>query len=457
MKFATLEDRRVAVWGYGREGRAALGALLRHLPGQPLTLFCRAAEVADDTLPAGVQVCTDAPDADALAAFDYVIKSPGISIYKPEVIAAQARGTVFTSGTALWFGENPDARVIGITGTKGKSTTAAITAHVARALGVRTALAGNIGLPLLELEGQQADLWIVELSSFQTGEAGPLTVGVVLNLYEEHLDWHGSRERYFSDKLKLAAAAHTLVVDAGHDELLARTASHPARHLFDAPDGWHLHGNDLCRVHDVIVPALTTHLHVPGTHNARNACATLTALEAANAFDEQHARTAAQALDNFNPLPHRLQYLGERNGVRWINDSISTTPAASRAALESFRGQPVTLILGGHDRGLDWTDFARFAAGWPDLHLITQGANGARIATALREHAANIPLAETDNLESAIKQARQLTRRNGLVILSPGAPSFDQFKAYTERGCRFADLAGFDGTALGTISGLGIH
>lgn len=456
MKFATLEGRRVAVWGYGREGRAALRALLGHLPGQPLTLFCREADLVDASVPTSVHVRTDAPDADALAAFDFVVKSPGISMYKPEVVAAHDRGTVFTSGTALWFGENPDARVIGITGTKGKSTTACMTAHLARALGVRTALAGNIGLPLLELDGQRADLWVVELSSFQTGEAGPLAVGVILNLYEEHLDWHGSRERYFADKLKLAAGARTLVVDARHDELLARTVSHPQRRLFDAPEGWHLEGNDLCLGHDVIVPALTAHLHLPGAHNARNACAALTALDALDPFDEPRARAAAGALDDFTPLPHRLQYLGERDGVGWINDSISTTPAASRAALESFRGQPLTLILGGHDRGVEWSDFARFVACWSDLHVVTQGANGPRIAATLREHATGIPLVETDNLQAAIAQARQLTPRQGLVILSPGAPSFDQFKAYTERGCRFADLAGFDGAALGTISGLGI-
>ncbi|WP_414076019.1 Mur ligase family protein, partial [Staphylococcus aureus] len=126
----------------------------------------------------------------ALCAYDVVVKSPGISAYKPAVTTAQAQGTTFTSGTALWFAENPEARVVAVTGTKGKSTTTAFIAHLARALGVRTALAGNIGLPLLELQGQCADLWAVELSSFQTGEAGALELGVVTSLYEEHLDWH---------------------------------------------------------------------------------------------------------------------------------------------------------------------------------------------------------------------------------------------------------------------------
>ena len=175
MRFDELRDRRVAIWGFGREGHAVIKALRTRLPEQALTLFCSAAEVeAARAFDAALDIVVGEPDAVALARFDVVVKSPGISAYKPALLAAQAQGTRFTSGTALWFGEHPDARVIAVTGTKGKSTTSALLAHLARALGVRTALAGNIGLPLPELLDQHADLWVIELSSFQTGEAGPL-------------------------------------------------------------------------------------------------------------------------------------------------------------------------------------------------------------------------------------------------------------------------------------------
>src|SRR5699024_9746973 len=195
----------------------------------------------------------------------------------PDVVAARARGTAFTSGTALWFGENPGARVVGITGTKGKSTTAAVAAHLARAAGMRTALAGNIGLPLLELDGRNADLWVVELSSFQTGEAGPLEVGVVTSLYEEHLDWHGSRERYIADKLKLANASRTLLVNATQPSLLERTQMHVNRVLFGHPDGWHTEQGMICHGLERLMPA--SKLPMPGHHNALNVCAALAALE----------------------------------------------------------------------------------------------------------------------------------------------------------------------------------
>src|SRR5690242_6797874 len=242
MHFEELKTANVAIWGFGREGRAALAALRRRFPDKPLTLYCKhdEAESARTLIGSNVRVVESAPGADALATHAIVIKSPGISAYKAELLAAQARGTVFTSGTALWFAGNSDARVIAVTGTKGKSTTTAMIAHCARALGVRTALAGNIGMPLLELDGQRADLWAIELSSFQTGEAGPLDLGVVVSLGEEHLDWHGTRERYVGDKLKLADVSRTLLVDAKSPLLMQRTATHVQRRTFDDAGGWHI-------------------------------------------------------------------------------------------------------------------------------------------------------------------------------------------------------------------------
>ena len=448
-RFADLAGRRVAVWGYGREGRAALRALARRLPRQSLTLWCGADEaaVARAEHPA-LAVLDAAPDAAALAQFDWVIKSPGISAYRPEIAAAQARGTRFISGTALWFGERAEARVVGVTGTKGKSTTSALLAHLARALGWRTALAGNIGLPLLELLDDAAALWVLELSSFQTGDSGPLALGVITNLHEEHLDWHGTPQRYRADKLRLAGAARTLLVDAAQPALLDATAVHPARRLYGEARGWHVAQGALwradTRVFDLAQFAL------PGAHNARNACAALGALEILGG----DAMAAAPALARFRGLPHRLQWLGARDAITWIDDSISTTPEATRAALESLPGATVTLILGGHERGLDWAPFATWLAAHAPHAVIAQGANAARIAAAL--HVAGLAPPCADDLEAALRLARTLTAPGGVVLLSPGAPSFDQFRDYAARGRRFAELAGFDPATPGEIGGLGI-
>jgi len=451
MRIADLAGKRVAIWGFGREGRAAIAALRGRLPELPLTLFCGEAEVPGaQAFDAALDVHGREPGAIDLASFDVVVKSPGVSAYKPALLAAKEAGLKVTSGTALWFGENPDAKVIAVTGTKGKSTTTALLAHLARALGVRTALAGNIGMPLLELLGQSAELWAIELSSFQTGEAGPLALGVITSLYEEHLDWHGTRERYVEDKLALAAVARTLVVNARLDELVARTATHADRRTFGDAPGWHVDGGAILRGGERVFDLAASPL--PGAHNALNACAALAALEAMG-YD---AVAAAPALASFVPLPHRLQPLGERDGVLWVNDSISTTPLATLAALESLHGRAVTVLAGGHDRGLDWSDFVAEELAHPPHAIVCSGANGPRIAAALRQAKVATTLVEVAKLDAAVAEARGLTPPGGCILLSPGAPSFDQFHDYAERGRHFADLAGFDGHAITGITGLGI-
>ena len=461
MRIADLRGCRVAVWGFGREGRAAIRALRQRCGDQHFTLFCSAAEVdAARAFDPVLEVVAGEPDAVTLSQFDVVVKSPGISAYKPALLAAQVQGTQVTSGTALWFGEHsfekqPDVRVIAVTGTKGKSTTSALIAHLARALGVRTALAGNIGLPLLELLDPQAvsppaDLWVIELSSFQTGEAGSLELGVITSLYEEHLDWHGSRERYVADKLRLADVSRQLLVNALQPALLERTQEHPHRLLFGQPAGWHVADGFICRGSHEVFPV--AQLAAPGLHNALNACAALAALATVG----MDALAAAPALARFRPLPHRLQPLGEHDGWHWINDSISTTPLATLAALESLRGRAVTVLVGGHDRGLDWTPFVEAMRTAPPNAIVCMGSNGARIEAALRSVEVRCPMVRVDNLASAVAEAKARTPQDGVILLSPGAPSFDQFKDYAERGRRFAELGGFDAAAITGVDGLGI-
>ncbi|HWX65351.1 MAG TPA: UDP-N-acetylmuramoyl-L-alanine--D-glutamate ligase [Rhodanobacter sp.] len=452
MRIADLRGRRVAVWGFGHEGRAAIHALRQRCTDQHFTLFCSAVE-ADTAraFDAALEVVAGEPDAAMLGQYDVVVKSPGISAYKPALLAAQVQGTQITSGTALWFGENPDARVIAVTGTKGKSTTSALIAHLARALAVRTALAGNIGMPMLELLDQQAELWVIELSSFQTGEAAPLELGVITSLYEEHLDWHGSRERYVADKLRLADSSRQLLVNALQPVLMERTASHPHRLLFGQPSGWHVSDGWIRRGMREIFPV--DRLAAPGTHNALNACAALAALETFGL----DAVTAAASLASFRPLPHRLQPLGERDGWHWVNDSISTTPLATLAALESLGGRSVTVLVGGHDRGLDWSPFVDAVCDAPPNAIVCMGSNGARIESALRAADVRCPIVRVDDLTAAIAAAKARTPVGGVILLSPGAPSFDQFRDYAERGRRFADQGSFDGASITGIDGLGIH
>ena len=452
MRLSELAGKRVAVWGYGREGRAALAALRRRLPRQPLTLLCSVTEAAQAEADANLAIFTDAADAAALARFDVVIKSPGISPYRPAVREAERAGVRFTSGSALWFAEHAGARTICVTGTKGKSTVSALIAHVLRESGKCVALAGNIGLPLLELldPEREPDWWVIELSSFQTRDfAGAPTVAVITNLYEEHLDWHGSRERYIADKLAIAARAQALVVNAAQPELLDRTSRHAHRATFATAAGWHVAGDAVCcGSHRVLA---LSELPLPGAHNAQNACAALAAIESAG----MDARAMAPGVHSFKPLPHRLQTLGKRDGIRYVNDSIATTPYATIEALRSLDAGATTVLVGGFDRGLDWSAFVTHIARHPPRAVVTLGANGAAIAAALRG-VKGFAMRSVRTLGDALACARTLTPAGGTILLSPGAPSFDQFHDYAERGREFARLAGFDPATIAQVEGLGI-
>ena len=465
MRISQLEGRRVALWGWGREGRAAHHAVRSRLPSLPLTLFCSDAEAVEAAAldDAHLSIETQAT-AERLSAFGIVIKSPGISPNTPTALSASSSGTRFVGGTGLWFAEHAGddgvvANTFCVTGTKGKSTTTSLLAHLLRAAGRRTVLAGNIGLPMLEvLDPQPApDEWAIELSSYQTGDVADSgarpDVAIVLNLFPEHLDWHGSEARYIEDKLKLVTAAQPriAVLNVADPRLAALELPRSEVRWFNHADGWHLREDDLYRG-DVFVMD-TRPLPLPGRHNRSNLCAVLTALEA-RGIDALPLAAHAQS---FRPLPNRLQAMGTRDGITWVNDSISTTPHATLAALECFTGRRIALLVGGHDRGVDWSDFAAHMRHEAPATIITMGANGPRIHALLAPVAreAGFRLIGVETLPEAMAAAREALGDDGVVLLSPGAPSFGQYRDYVARGRHFAELAGFDPDAITAIPGLG--
>ena len=463
LDLASLAGKRVALWGWGREGRAAYNALRARLQQQPLTLFCSEAEAADAMAFGDAQLAIEHDaSGERLASFDVVVKSPGISPNKPEALFAAGHGTRFIGGTALWFGEHADdgtmARTLCVTGTKGKSTTSSLLAYLLRAAGLRTALAGNIGLPLLELIDERADAWAVELSSYQTRDVAASgarpAIAIVTNLFPEHLDWHGSEARYIEDKLALVTDAkpHVAVLNAADPRLAALQLPESEIRWYGDARGWHLRGDALHRGDAFVMDTAT--LPLPGRHNRSNLCAVLTALEA---FGLDALALAPHAA-TFQPLPNRLQPVGERDGFLYVNDSISTTPHATLAALELYRSRPVAVLIGGHDRGLPWDDFAAAMRTQAPRAIVTMGQNGPRIHALLEPVAATtgFALRAANDLADAMDQARAALPDGGVVLLSPGAPSFGAYKDYVARGRHFAQLAGFDPEAISGITGMGI-
>jgi UDP-N-acetylmuramoylalanine--D-glutamate ligase len=331
-------------------------------------------------------------------------------------------------------------------------------AHLLRCANKKTALVGNIGMPLLEVmeTAEQPEFWVIEMSSYQTFEAVKPEVAVMLNFFPEHLDWHGSEQAYFDDKSALITQSQAVnVVLNSTSKPVAELANKTQAkvHWFNSSETWHAQGHFLFKGAQQILDLRS--LPMPGEHNAGNVCAALGAIDALGI----DARELAKHVQSFKPLPHRLQSLGTRDGIEYINDSISTTPYASIAALQCFGERDVAILVGGFDRGIEWDAFVEYVAQHPPIAIITMGQNGPRIFKQLRvinSKGAFFLSEATDMMEAILFARDSLHGEGGVVLLSPGAPSFGIYADYVERGRHFAELAGFNPNAISKIPGLGL-
>lgn len=444
MRVQELKGKRIGILGAGREGQAAYHWLKLQISDVSLQLF---AETPVDKeflqrLSSRDSIHIGSLDEASLSDFEVLLRSPGISPYRPALQQAMAAGVDIISPSSLWFAAHPDARTICITGTKGKSTTSALTAHMLRACGQRVQLAGNIGMPLLACDDADIDWWVIELSSYQLSDlqAEP-EIGVILNLSPEHLDWHGGVEVYMRDKLRLAelTARGGLILNAAEKLLMKRFGHHQDVTWFNSPELIHCDNRQFMDGQSSLQIEMPASM--PGRHNRSNVAAALTIIRKAGLGLD----AAIAALASYESLPHRLQVLGELDGVVWINDSISSTPVATAAALESLAGRSVVLLLGGLDRGLDWSIYLPDFLAYPPKAVITMPDNGPLLIELLQRSGIEFSggLHPVENLEHAVELARQLSAKGDTVLLSPGAPSFPRFVDFQHRGREFARLAGF--------------
>jgi UDP-N-acetylmuramoyl-L-alanine---L-glutamate ligase len=444
MRFSELDGARIGVWGAGREIGSFAEQLTRRLPSAQILVAAFDEEPDTATLDRlrapTARVVTGRQAPGALAECELVVRSPGVSIHRPEMAQLRDAGVPVTTATALWLAEHGSAGVIGVTGTKGKSTTAALAFHLARAAGHSTQLAGNIGVPALDLlDAPPAEVTILELSSYQIADLDTGTeVALVTNLFREHTDWHGSEENYRAEKLRLLglAGVRVAVLGARDRQLLAAAPTDVEVKHFGSPEGWDATDAGISlRGVQVLTSA---QLPLPGTHNALNLCAALSALEALGVDPP----VLPQALAGFASLPHRLEPVAERDGVLWVNDSISTTPESSLAALASFPDRDVILIGGGQDRGQDYSKLARTLARRRS-GVIGVPSTGARLIDCARAAGVTPERAlEARDMKDALALARTLARAGAVILLSPAAPSYDHYRDFEARGERFRELVG---------------
>jgi UDP-N-acetylmuramoylalanine--D-glutamate ligase len=434
MRAADLGAARVAIWGLGREGRAAIQFLRAHHPELPLLLLDDAASASRPIEFDNIQ-CAFGEDAvrRALEEVDVLVKSPGVSLYRPEIETARRAGVKITSLLNLWFAENLGIRTICITGTKGKSTTASLTAHILGRLGRKAALAGNIGVPVTEIDPSVAEFAVIEVSSYQAADFdGMGDVGVLTSLFPEHLDWHLTLDSYYRDKLNLLRHSRYAVINR---ELAP--AAGLARYFFNDPAAFHSRGTAIFDDGERIGDVKNRYLARP--HNLSNVCAALTVAKVLG-FDP---RAALAAVRDFRALPHRQQEIGEIAGVLYVDDSISTAPESTLAALEVYAGRDITLIAGGYDRGIDYGKLIAKLAGGAARAVVCLGISGERIYTTLRAAPDHPDTTLARSMEAAVAWARQKTPKGGVVLLSPAAPSYGDYHDFAERGRDFAAKAGF--------------
>ncbi|RFF30072.1 UDP-N-acetylmuramoyl-L-alanine--D-glutamate ligase [Wenzhouxiangella sediminis] len=431
-----LLARRIGLLGYGRDGRATARALRERDPAVQLTVLVERGEPETDW------PVVNAPFDERLCDFDVLIRSPGVPVDHPALTAAREAGVVVVNPASIWLAERGrDLTVVGVTGSKGKSTTASLLAHLLRGQGLEVLLAGNIGVPLLDHLESAADVAVLELSSYQLADLqGRIDLGLFTRLFPEHLDWHGGEEAYVAAKLRLAELleGRPLLVNGRDERLVAATEAVRGRVLGNRPPGVWRDGDRLMLDGAPLCPAGA--LPLIGRHNLDNAALALQA----GILLGQDGPALARSLSTFRSLPHRLEPVATVDGVRFINDSISTSPWATLAALDALAPAPVILIAGGQARPADWQPVLE----WVDAHgleaLLTIPDNGGVIADRFGEAVGERmgPIEALEGLEQAVARARELAREGCVVLLSPGAPSFTRFRDFEERGERFRAAVG---------------
>ena len=414
--FNDLAGKRVGIFGFGMEGRAAAARLAQHAE----------LVIVDDSADLGPEVLqTFQGGLEALAKCDVVLKSPGISPYRPEV-AELAKTVTVTSALNLWMHEIDRDRVIGVTGTKGKSTTTALIAFFLSALGEKAQALGNIGLPPYDPSVDTSEGWLVlEISSFQAKdlELAPAILALT-SLGSDHLDWHGSVENYHRDKLSISR------LDPSPKVFFASSIGFSNFHL----------GAQLVEPEQ---SGLTETLRLLGLHNQSNVAVALSVVsQIIGVKQHEILGKLKEAAQGFTPLPGRLTEVARevRDGreIRYIDDGLATAALPTTAALSVFSHDNLILIVGGLDRGIDYQPLVEaISSRTARTVVVTIGGAGIRIGTMINLGTAGVQVTHASDLSSAVKIAHDSISMGGVVLFSPAAPSFDSFKNWSERSAAF--------------------
>lgn len=437
MTLSDLAGTRVLLLGFGGANKAFYAAARAAHPRLSLTI----ADTQSVALPADPHI-QDLTGSDAylqeLERFDVIVRTPGHP-YGPELDLVRDR---ITTPTNLFFATvraSTTARFIGITGTKGKSTTSTLIHALLQEADVPSHLVGNIGnhdwdaLPKI----QDGDWIVYELSSYMLEDfASYPDIAIITSLFPDHLDWHGGRERYHHAKAQITArqsASDSLVYHARFPELAALAKRTDARTLaVGTPQGFHWQQDTFYKADAELFQL--AHMPFPGDHNKDNllfACAVADLLELDQAC-------IPAMLAHVAPLPHRLQAIATVNDVLYVDDSISTTPESTMAAIASF-DRVGSIVLGGLDRGYDYSGLAEAVQTADIPHVVLLPGGRQKLTRALQSAGYTGQIHTADQMPDVVATLAAHTPPNTVALFSTAAPSYDQYKNYQDQGDQFQE------------------
>lgn len=426
----------VVVVGLGITGLS----VVKYLAKLPYNLTIRVIDTREnppgsEALPQSVELHAGGWNSDWLLNANLVVANPGIALATTEIQQALNAGVQVVGDIEL-FAWQVDKPVVAITGSNGKSTVTDLTGVVANAAGVKTAIGGNIGVPALDLLEQDADLYVLELSSFQleTTSSLSLKAAAFLNLSEDHMDRYDDMEGYRQAKLRIFEQAQTCIVNADDPATYPDKKDAPLVE-FSLEKSCEFHvkvvkGREYLCHQDAKILA-SDELSLVGRHNVANALVVLALLEQAG-VDISHG---IDALKSYNGLTHRCQVVADNNGVKWVNDSKATNVASTLAALSglSLSGK-LYLLVGGDGKGADFSELQP-ALDQLDVQLCCFGADGDKFLPLHRD------AKRFETMEDIVKWASPRMEAGDMIMLSPACASFDQFKNFMVRGDAFTALA----------------
>ncbi|OGY59253.1 MAG: UDP-N-acetylmuramoylalanine--D-glutamate ligase [Candidatus Colwellbacteria bacterium RIFCSPLOWO2_01_FULL_48_10] len=402
MKIEQLKNKKILILGYGIEGKATHQFLKKFAPDSLI----------------GIADQKDGPDyLEKQKEYDLVIKSPGI----PKQLVTAAH----TTATNIFFA-NAQKPIIGITGTKGKSTTTTLIHAMLKEGGYDARLCGNIGKPMLdEISKPVGDktVYVVELSSYQLDDITHSPhISLILNLFPEHMDYHGSFEAYKAAKkniIKYSTGRDYFVYNPRYPELLELASTTAAKSVPFVE----------------VLPFLKDIIPLKGEHNFDNVRAACTVAKLMNVSDE----SIVKAVKNFRSLPHRLEFVGNFHGIDFYDDAISTTPESTIQALEAIPNVE-TIFLGGKDRGYDFSSLAQKLVSSEIKNIVLFPDSGEKIDQELRKFKIEnlkLKILETKEMREAVRFAYEHTSPGKAVLLSCASPSYSIWKNFEEKGDLF--------------------